>query len=93
VRHLSGGNTFTDTLASTRLFPKAMLRLSAAGEKTGRLPDMLERAADYYEAQVDSSFKTLTSLVEPMIILVLGLFIAVLLVSMYLPLFELIGSL
>jgi len=87
------GKSLTETLAATSIFPRAMLRLSASGEKTGRLDKTLQRAADYYETQVESSFAVLTSLAEPLIILVLGVFIAFLLVAMYLPLFDLIGAL
>lgn len=67
-----------------------MLRLTASGEKTGRLGEMLTRTADFYEKETDNQITTVTSLVEPIIILVLGIFIAFILVAMYLPLFDLV---
>lgn len=72
-----------------------MLRLAASGEASGRLGDMLSKAADYYEAQSKIDLATLTTLVEPVIILVLGAFVAFILVAMamYLPLFDLISAL
>ncbi|MEW6413261.1 MAG: type II secretion system F family protein [Candidatus Zixiibacteriota bacterium] len=86
------GVSFTDAVSSTSIFPRAMLRLSASGEKTGRLGEMLGRAADYYEKETETEINTLTTLIEPFIILILGVFIAFILVAMYLPLFELVGT-
>lgn len=86
------GRSFTDSLEACRLFPRAVLRLSASGEKTGRLGEMLTRAADYYESQTDTEITTITTLIEPIVIIVLGAFIAFILVAMYLPLFELVGA-
>ncbi len=90
---LMQGTNFTDAIAAVSVFPKAMLRLTASGEATGQLGRMLSRAADYYEAQSEHDFATMTSLIEPVIILVLGGFVAFILVAMYLPLFDLVGAL
>lgn len=90
---LTQGKSFTESLESCRLFPKAMLRLTASGEKTARLGEMLTRSADYYEAQTETELATLTALIEPIIIVLLGAFIAFILVAMYLPLFDLVGKL
>lgn len=92
-RKLLQGGSFSEAVEHVRIFPRAMRRLAASGEKTGRLGQMLLRAADYYQTQTESSMAMLTSLVEPLIILVLGVFIAFILVAMYLPLFDLIGAL
>ncbi len=86
------GKSLTEALEKTNIFPKAVLRLSASGEKTGQLGEMLSRAADYYENETDSEITTLTTLIEPMIIIILGVFVAFILVAMYLPLFELVGT-
>ena len=72
---------------------EAVLRLSASGEKTGQLGQMLTRAADYYDNETDSKITTLTSLIEPLIIIILGVLVAFILIAMYLPLFELVGTL
>jgi type IV pilus assembly protein PilC len=86
------GKSLTEALEKTNVFPKAVLRLSASGEKTGQLGEMLSRAADYYENETDSEITTLTTLIEPLIIIILGVFVAFILVAMYLPLFELVGT-
>ncbi len=86
------GKSFTRALESTRLFPKAVLRLSASGEKTGQLGEMLTRAADYYESEADAEIATLTTLIEPLLIVLLGVFVAFILIAMYLPLFDLVGT-
>jgi len=87
------GKSLTQALESTRVFPKAVLRLSASGEKTGQLGQMLTRAAEYYDNETDSEITTLTSLIEPFIIIILGVLVAFILIAMYLPLFELVGTL
>ena len=89
---LAQGQPFTDAIASAGVFPKALLRLTASGEKTGRLGEMLTRAAEYYESETDTQVTTLTSLIEPAIIIFLGFFVAFILVAMYLPLFDLVGA-
>ena len=90
--HLVEGKSFTEAIRSTSLFPKAVLRLSASGEKTGQLGEMLSRAADYFESETDSEITTLTTLIEPALIVILGVFVAFILIAMYLPLFDLVGT-
>jgi len=92
-QNLVGGMGFSEAAERAEVFPRAMLRLAASGEKTGRLGPMLYRAADYYQAQTESSMDILTSLIEPLIILILGVLVAFILVAMYLPLFDLMGAL
>ena len=87
------GKSLTEALETAGVFPKALLRLSASGEKTGQLGELLSRAAEYYESETDSEIATLTTLIEPAIIVVLGVFVAFILIAMYLPLFELVGTL
>jgi type IV pilus assembly protein PilC len=89
---LAEGKSFTEAVAAASVFPGAMLKLTASGERTGRLGEMLERAADYYEKEVELDLGTLTSLIEPVIIILLGVFVAFILIAMYLPLFELAGT-
>ena len=90
---LATGKSLTETLEAVGVFPAAMLRMTASGEKTGRLGEMLSRAADYYEHETDSTITTLTSLIEPLVIILLGVLMAFILVAMYLPLFDLVGAL
>jgi type IV pilus assembly protein PilC len=89
---LAGGKSFTEAIETTRVFPRAVLRLAASGEKTGQLGEMLNRAADFYEKETDSEITALTTLIEPLIIIMLGAVVAFILVAMYLPLFELVGA-
>ena len=89
---LAEGKSFTQAIANSNVFPPAVLRLTASGEKTGRLGEMLSRAADYYENESNTEITTLTTLIEPIIIIILGVFIAFILVAMYLPLFDLVGA-
>jgi len=58
------------------------------GEETGALDQMLDRVAEFYEEQVDASVKTLTSILEPVMIIVIGSIVGFIVISMYLPLFE-----
>jgi type IV pilus assembly protein PilC len=91
--HLVEGKTFTDAIESTGLFPRAILKLASSGEKTGQLGAMMTRAADYFDSETDSEITTITSLIEPIIIICLGILVAFILIAMYLPLFELVNTL
>ena len=86
------GKSLTEALTATGLFPKTVLRLAASGEKTGQLGEMLSRAADFYESETDNAIITMTALIEPAIIIILGGVVAFILVAMYLPLFELVRT-
>ena len=76
-------------MGSTDLFPNMVLQMASIGEDSGSLDDMLNKAAEFYEEEVDIAVATLSSLMEPIIMVVLGSIIGVILVSMYLPLFNL----
>jgi type IV pilus assembly protein PilC len=67
-------------------------QLIAVGEQTGRLAEMLEKIADFYDEEVDQAVAAMTSLIEPIVIVLMGAVIGGLLVSMYLPMFDLIGA-
>ncbi len=83
------GITLSASLRSTGVFPVMLLQLTAIGEESGSLDDMLSRAADHYEEMVDHSVDNLTTLLEPMIMAVLGVLVGGLLIGMYLPIFNL----
>jgi len=89
---LSSGKSFTETLSEYRLFLKTLIRMSSAGEKTGTLGEMLSKAADFFEHEIDHDLSVLTTLFEPVIIIFIGAFIAFILIAMYLPLFELMNA-
>jgi len=90
---LAEGNSLASILAEGRFFPKTVVRIAAAGESTGRLGEMFAKAADFYESEIDTEIAAVTSIIEPVIILILGVVIAFILIAMYLPLFDLIGQL
>lgn len=83
------GTTLNSSLRNTGVFPVMLLQLTAIGEESGSLDDMLSRAADHYEEAVDNSVDNLTTLLEPMIMAVLGVLVGGLLIGMYLPIFNL----
>lgn len=89
---LSEGKSLTEVLGRFEIFSKTLIRMSAAGEKTGQLGKMLSNAAEFYESEVDHDINTLTTLFEPLVIMVLGIFIAFILIAMYLPLFNLMHN-
>jgi type IV pilus assembly protein PilC len=86
---VSTGIALNSSLRSTGVFPVMLLQLTAIGEESGSLDDMLSRAADHYEEAVDNSVDNLTTLLEPMIMAVLGVLVGGLLIGMYLPIFNL----
>ena len=83
------GLSLTSSMQSTEMFPTMIIQMAAIGEESGSLDDMLNKAAEFYEEEVDNSVSQLSSLMEPVIMVVLGSTIGVLLVAMYLPLFNL----
>ena len=70
------------------LFPKNMIQLAHVGEKTGTLDEMLEKCALFFQKELDLYTKSLSSLVEPLIILILGVFVGLIAISVLLPIFQ-----
>ena len=77
---------------ASAVFPPMVCQMIGAGEMTGAIDQMLQKIADFYEEEVDVAVNNLTALMEPLVIVVLGTIIGGLVVSMYLPIFQL-GSL
>lgn len=86
---ITQGSGIAAPLKGSKIFPPLVVNMVAIGEETGRLHDVLLRIASSYEIQVERSIKTLTSLIEPMIILFMGLVVMFVVVSMLLPIFTL----
>ena len=89
-----GGDPIHRTLAREGIFPPMVTRMISVGEETGELDAMLSRIADFYEAEVDATVKSLTSIIEPLMIVVVGAIVGGIILAMYLPMFrvfELIG--
>jgi len=87
-RDVAAGSALTTAMTSVDVFPNMVLQMSAIGEESGALDDMLARAAEFYEEEVDEMVKGLSTLMEPIIIVVLGTLIGGIVVSMYLPIFK-----
>jgi type IV pilus assembly protein PilC len=88
VESISGGNTIMEPLKETGIFPPMVVQMIGVGEKTGDLPDMLIRIADFYDEEVDAAVEAMTSMIEPLIIVFLGVVIGFILVAMYMPMFS-----
>jgi type IV pilus assembly protein PilC len=83
------GYNISTALRRTEVFPSILLQLASTGEETGELDDLLDRAADYYRKQVDALVDRMTTLIEPLLILLVGAVIALMVVLTYLPVFHL----
>jgi type IV pilus assembly protein PilC len=88
-KDVSTGTALTTSMTQTGVFPTMVLQMAAIGEESGSLDHMLAKAAEFYEEEVDEMVKGLSSLMEPFIIVILGVLIGGIVVSMYLPIFKL----
>ena len=88
-QEVSTGTSLTQAMTNARIFPSMVLQMCAIGEESGSIDHMLGKAADFYEQEVDDMVAGLSSLMEPIIIVLLGSIIGGIVVSMYLPIFKL----
>jgi type IV pilus assembly protein PilC len=86
---VSTGSSLTNSMTNTRLFPNMVLQMTQIGEESGSLDNMLGKVADFYEREVDDAVAALSSLLEPVMIVFLGVVVGGLVVAMYLPIFKL----
>ena len=82
------GENIADPLAQSHVFPSMVTRMIAVGERTGELEKMLVKIADFYESEVDAAVTGLTSLIEPLVIAVLGVIIGGIVIALFLPVFQ-----
>lgn len=87
-REVSTGNSMTSAMTNTDVFPNMVLQMMAIGEESGAIDSMLNKVADFFEAEVDDAVDALSSLMEPVIMVVLGTLIGGMVVAMYLPIFK-----
>jgi type IV pilus assembly protein PilC len=87
-REVTTGNSLTSAMQNTQVFPSMVLQMVAIGEEAGSLDAMLSKVADFYEEEVDTAVDALSSLMEPVIMVVLGTLIGGMVVAMYLPIFK-----
>jgi type IV pilus assembly protein PilC len=86
---VSSGMQLNFSMRTTNVFPSLAIQMAAIGEESGALDEMLEKVATHYEAEVDNAVDGLTALLEPLIMVVLGILVGGLLIAMYLPIFQL----
>ncbi|MCE7916903.1 MAG: type II secretion system F family protein, partial [Nitrosomonas sp. PRO5] len=85
---VSTGSSLVDAMTATNVFPSMVLQMVSIGEESGSLDAMLSKIADFFEAEVDDAVEALSSLMEPIIMVVLGTLIGGMVVAMYLPIFK-----
>jgi type IV pilus assembly protein PilC len=88
-RSITGGKPIAEPMTETKIFPPMVIQMTGVGEKTGGLGNMLIKVADFYDEEVDAAIDTLTSMIEPLIIVFLGGVIGFILIAMYMPMFSL----
>jgi type IV pilus assembly protein PilC len=88
-KSIKEGERMAEPLRRTEVFPAMVIQMIAIGEETGTLDTMLNKIADFYDQQVDVAVKALTSMIEPLIMVVMGIVVGAIVMSMFLPMFEL----
>jgi len=88
IDSVKSGGTIADPLKASSVFPTMVSHMVSVGEETGSLDTMLSKIADFYEDQVDAAVKALTSILEPVMIVIVGGMVGFIVISMYLPLFK-----
>src|SRR5574341_22572 len=85
---VSEGKTLAEPLAAAKVFPPMVVQMISVGEATGALDNMLNKIADFYDEEVDSAVAALTSMLEPMLMIFLGVTVGFVIVAMYMPIFQ-----
>ena len=89
---IAGGDTIAQPLKKSGVFPPMVISMISVGEQTGGLDEMLSKIADFYDEEVDAAVSNLLSLLEPVMIVFLGIVVGGMVVSMYLPIFDMINA-
>jgi type IV pilus assembly protein PilC len=92
IRKVEEGMALSSAFGESGIFPTPALRMIGVGEKSGALSDMLGEVADYYEQELEKRLDRLATLIEPIMMASIGLLIGVLVVAMYIPIFQLAGT-
>lgn len=92
VEGIEKGMGMTAQLAATNIFPPMMLSMIGIGEESGRLDEMLETTADYYDEEMEVALESLVTMLEPLLIVIMGVVIGTIVVAMYLPMFDIIQT-
>ncbi|MCK4468495.1 MAG: type II secretion system F family protein, partial [Desulfobacterales bacterium] len=89
---ITEGRTMADPLSESGVFPSMVCQMISVGESTGALDEMLEKIADFYNDEVDQAVENMTALIEPFMLVFLGIVIGGLVVAMYLPIFKMAAA-
>ena len=89
---IAGGETIAGPLEASKVFPPMVISMVAVGEQTGGLDEMLGKIADFYDEEVDVAVSAMISLLEPLMIVVLGVVVGGMVVAMYLPIFDMVNA-
>jgi type IV pilus assembly protein PilC len=89
---IAGGDTIAQPLKKSGVFPPMVISMISVGEQTGGLDEMLSKIADFYDEEVDAAVSNLLSLLEPVMIVFLGVVVGGMVVAMYLPIFDMINA-
>jgi type IV pilus assembly protein PilC len=84
------GSNVSQPLANSGIFPPMVTHMISVGEETGNIPDMMDKVAEFYEEEVATMTKGLTSLIEPLMLIVVGVLVGGMLIALYLPIFTVI---
>jgi type IV pilus assembly protein PilC len=89
---LVAGRSMAETLEERKVFPSTMIQMVAVGEETGELAKVLEKASDYFDSELNYSFENLSSVLEPIIVTFLGIILGTLIISLFIPLYQIISQ-
>jgi type IV pilus assembly protein PilC len=89
AKHVSSGGQISEVLAADTFFPPMIRHMVKAGETTGNVDGMMTKVADFYDVEVDATVSSLTSLIEPILIVFLGVVVGGIVMAMFLPIFQL----
>jgi type IV pilus assembly protein PilC len=89
---IAGGDTISEPLRKSEVFPPMVVQMINVGEQTGGLDEMLNKVADFYDSEVDSAVDAMTSMLEPIMIVFLGMVVGGMVIAMYLPIFDIIKT-
>jgi len=89
LKSIEEGRTFSEPLKNHPIFPSMVIQMAAIGEETGQMDSMLEKVAEFYEDEVDAAIKSLTSIVEPIMMIFVGGIVGFIIIALYMPMFAL----
>jgi type IV pilus assembly protein PilC len=89
---VKAGESLARPLEAHPVFPPMVVQMIAVGEETGALDELLEKIADFYDSEVEATVDALTSLIEPLLIVVMGVTVGGMVIALYMPMFSIIGK-